>query len=266
VTTEPLPSGTLSADDLPRSVTIAFRVLEAVAASPGSGVSSLARSLDIAKSTVQRTLRTLEALDYVQSSGEVTRWSLTLRAYRLGSQAPAMDLGPLALPEMKQLSTVTNESIQLTSLDGNFVVVIEKIDGVQAVRSFIDLGARMPSHVSAGGKAMLSTAPHLVDDLLQNPLERFTDLTIVDAAAFRKEMTATFQRGFSINRGEYRPDVVAIGAAIMGPGGKAVGALSVSAPKDRSPAQRLKEMAPELMAAADRVSSSLGAEPRKRTG
>lgn len=247
--------------DLPKSVTTAFRVLEAVAETPGTGVSSLARSLGIAKSTVQRTLRTLEALDYVQASGEFARWSLTLRAYTLGSRAPVMDVGPIALPEMKALSTSTNESIQLTSLDNFSVVVIEKIDSVQAVRSFVDRGERMPAHVSAGGKAMLSASPKAVTQLLREPLARFTEHTITDPDEFRKEMRATERRGYSINRGEYRPDVVAIGAPILGPGGGSVGALSISAPKHRSPLKRLAEMAPELVAATARVSLAVGGEP-----
>ncbi|GAA1850964.1 DNA-binding transcriptional regulator KdgR [Pseudonocardia ailaonensis] len=241
---------------LPRAVTVVFRVLEAVAAAPGAGVSALARDLDIAKSTVQRALRTLEALGYVYSSGEITRWYLTLRTYTLGSRAPVVDLAPLALTEMRELSAVTNESVQLLALEGDSVLVIEKIDSTQAVRSYVGRGERLPAHVSASGKALLASSPYVLEEMLRRPLHGYTEGTITDPERFRAQIAEIREQGYALNDGEYRSDVSAIGAVVFGGAGDAIAAIGISAPRHRASPERLREMAPALLAATGRLSRS----------
>ena len=240
---------------LPRSVVTAFQVLEAVADAPRSGVTSLAKSLGLPKSTVQRSLKTLEELGYVYPSGELSRWVLTLKAYELGARAPVMDIRLAALSEMNALSRLTGESINLMALEGDSVIVVEKVDSTQAVRSFVARGERHPAHVSASGKALLAEMPDRLRELTSHPLDTYTPATL-DIAGLLAEIEEVKRRGYGVNRGEYREDVVAIGAVIRAPFGESRAAIGISAPRHRAP-NGLSHLAPDLLSACDRVSAAL---------
>src|SRR5579875_3040003 len=211
------------AASVPRSVMVAFKVLEAVGDLQPVGVSELARHLGLAKSTVQRALLGLDGLSYVYRTGEPARWSLTLRSFHLGSLASALSLLDIALPEMRHLLAMTQEAIHLNVLEGRDVVVIEKLDSMQAVRSYSERGEYAPAHASATGKAMLAASPEAtVEQLLAEPLTRLTEHTIVDPDGFRAELARIRQRGYAINLGERRADVGAVAAVIRSADGRPV--------------------------------------------
>lgn len=241
-----------------RPVIVTFRVLEATAELQPVGVSLLARQLDMPKTTVQRALRALEDLGYVYAHGESTRWALTLKSFQLGATARVMDIRAVALPAMSELSTTTGESIQLTVLEVNRLVVIEKIDSRQAVRSHVDLGQRLHLHSSAAGKALLAVSgPDVLDAIIAAGLHRNTSRTIVDEGQLRAELEATRARGFGINDRETREDVRAVGAVIRDFNGQPRGGIGVSAPYHRLEGDRVEDLGGLVVRAAEQISRHL---------
>lgn len=260
VNTAPLePPDSSDTGHLPRSVIVAFRVLETVAELQPVGVSSIARELDLPKSTVQRSLRVLEALQYTYGSGDPTRWSLTLRPFQLASRARVMDIRVVALSEMTALSESTRESVQLTVREGSGLIVLEKIDSPQAVRSHVSRGDRLQLHASATGKAFLANeTPEFVDRVLAEPLKRLTESTIVDPDSMRTELRRIRAQGYAFNDAENRADVRAVGAVIRDAAEGPVAGLSISAPKHRLPLRLVPEYATAVVSAAERISARLG--------
>lgn len=242
-----------------RSVEVAFRVLEAVAELQPAGVGQVSRHLRLAKSTVQRALRSLDSLHYIYGAGEPVRWSLTLRAFHVGSRASALALREVALPEMERLLDLTQEAVTLNVLDGRNVVVLEKLDCPQAVRSYLERGEFSPAHTSATGKAMLAASPEaVVERLLAEPLVALTEASIVDPARFRVELRRIRARGYSINLGERRSDVAAVGAVIRDADGHPVAGIGISAPRQRFGPAVIESVAELVLGAASRTSARLG--------
>jgi DNA-binding IclR family transcriptional regulator len=63
--------------------------------------------------------------------------------------------------------------------------------------------------------------------------------------------------GYAVNREDTEPGITAIGAAVHEPGGRAVAALTVSAPTLRLPRSQVEKDAGVLTAAARSMSEAL---------
>lgn len=221
------------------SLSNALRVIEAVAVRQPAGVSDLARHLDMPKSSVQRSLVALHEAGWIRPTGtELTRWVITTKVLTIGSHA-GDDFGirPAAVPVMQALRARTAETINLTVPgEGPVVVLIERLESPQVVRTSNAVGATAPLHASSNGKAVLAHLPQAeVDSLIAAGLETFTARTIVDPATLRRELESIRVRGYATNVNEWREGTASVAAPIRDTDGRPVAALSISAPVERLP-------------------------------
>ncbi|WP_157244498.1 IclR family transcriptional regulator [Nonomuraea typhae] len=234
-----------------QNVVNALRALEEVAARQPIGVGELARVLGLPKSTVQRSLRTLHEAGWIRpAGGEVTRWLVTTKALQVGRRAE-LGLRDVALPVMEELRQRTGETVHLAVPEGDAVVLIERLETDKPLRIVLPLGIRLPLHASANGKAFLA---HLDREL--PGLEIYTDTTIADPETLRAELAAIRARGWADNRGEWRSDITAVAAAVLGADGP-VASLSISLPATRM-TDALRPVFGELVTeAAARIAAGL---------
>lgn len=220
-----------------QSVQRSLRVLEAVADREPVGVADLARALDLPKSTVQRSLFTLAEEGWLEPvPGDHTRWSLGPAARRLGRRgARETTLREAALGPMQALRDATNETIHLAIPDGiGWMVLVERMDSTQPVRTFNELGTRTPSYATSTGLSVLAGLPdHAVEALFSEPLTSYSPTTVVDPEELRKEFDAIRRRGYAVNLCRFRPQVAAIGAAITGRNGTPAAGVCISMPDSR---------------------------------
>lgn len=212
-----------------QNVVNALRALEAVAARQPIGVGELSRALGLPKSTVQRSLRTLHDAGWIRrAGGEVTRWQVTSKVLQI-ARTTELGLRDAAMPVMEELRQRTGETIHLMVPEGDAVVLIERLETDKPLRIVLPLGIRLPLHASANGKAVLA---HL--DRPLGELPGYTATTITDPVALRAELEQVRARGYADNRGEWRSDIAAVAAAVIGPAGP-VASLSISTPASRMP-------------------------------
>ncbi|TCP47321.1 IclR family transcriptional regulator [Tamaricihabitans halophyticus] len=218
------------------SVVNAFRVLECVAKMQPVGLSELSRAAGLPKSSVQRVLLTLHEIGWLRPSGsQPTRWSLTYRAFSVGTQARDHQLfRETALPFLNELQLTTTETIHLAAADGQELVIIERLDTAHRLRAFLPLGSRIPLHASATGLAFLaSSSPEFISDYLAGRLAAQTDRTITDPDVLRETIETVRLRGYSVNEEGLTDGITAIGAAIVNARGEPIGSVSVSGPSTR---------------------------------
>ncbi|WP_405674662.1 IclR family transcriptional regulator [Streptomyces sp. NBC_01511] len=244
-----------------QSVLNALRVLEEVAARQPVGVADLARALDLPKSSAQRALRTLDTAGWIRpAGGEVTRWVLTTKALRVGRRATGeLSLRDVAVPLMEELRRRTDETVHLTVPDGDKVVLIERLETSQAVRIILALGTHLPIHASANGKAVLAaSAPAVIDRQLTEKLEEFTEATVTDEDVLRAELARIRERGYATNSGEWRSDVSAVAAPVLGETGTPVASISVNMPTSRMTPESTAAHGALVSETARQVSAALG--------
>jgi IclR family acetate operon transcriptional repressor len=216
-----------------KSVETVLRLLEEVSVRQPVRVGELARDLDIPKSTAQRGLKTLEELGWVANDGDA-QWRLTTKTFRVGSRYAGLDLRTQVMPVMREIWERTDENVHLAVRDGDHVTLIEKLDTRKAVRTFQGLGATAPLLATSTGKAIVAFLPEdQRERLLTGSQPAYTGTTITDVAEMRSHLDEIRERGYAVNRGEWRDDVTAVAAPVLDMNGVPVAAISVSSPAHR---------------------------------
>jgi IclR family transcriptional regulator, acetate operon repressor len=243
------------------SVKTALGVLEAVGKLGAVGVGELARLTDEPKSTVQRCLTTLYESGWIaplDSTGR-RRWTMTTKLLTMArSLEPVASLRDVAYPEMEQLRAETQETIHLMVREGDYVVLVERLESPLIVRTVSYVGARAPMHVTSNGKAILANLPGPDRDAyLAGKLEAATAKSLCQPEALRSDLALTAKRGFALSDGERDLEVRAVAAAILSERGRPIGAMSISCPAYRLPPERVEYLGPLVAAAAQRVINEL---------
>jgi DNA-binding IclR family transcriptional regulator len=245
-----------------RSVSVALAVLEAVSERQPVGVSELARTMELPKSTAQRMLLTLGELGWIRASAEEpTRWSLTAKAMAIGSRHRGdQEIRRIAEPAMHTLSAGTGETVHLSVPEERQIVLLHKIEGRHPVRTHTTVGYGAPLHTTASGKAVLAAMPeaHAAALLRAAPLEAPTAHTETDVDALLKELERVRRLGYAVTVGTRHPDVAAVGAAILNETGAPVATLSLSLPAQRFPRRLWPVYGEQVGRAAEECSRQLG--------
>ena len=125
------------------------------------------------------------------------RAGATCSGYKLTELADAAGqrtarLRALARPALELVQAATGESANLSVLAAPSAVYVDQVEGTRAVRMLARIGAAVPAHASAAGKAMLAREPAgSAGELLGgDPLPAFTANTITTLEALEAELEA----------------------------------------------------------------------------
>jgi DNA-binding IclR family transcriptional regulator len=239
----------------------AFAVLEAFTpARPSLALSEIARRAALPLTTTHRLVSELCASGALEREGDGT-YRIGLRLWEIASLAPrGVPLREAALPFLEDLYEVTHENAQLGVREGHDVVYIERIAGRHAVGVLTRVGGRFPLHASGIGLVLLAHAPAAVQrEVLDGPLQRFTDHTITDARRLERMLAQIRRDGVAISDRQVTDDAMSVAAPVTDASGEVVAALSVVAKAGGMVAARL---APAVRAAALGTSRALSARRR----
>jgi DNA-binding IclR family transcriptional regulator len=243
------------------SVKRAFELMDRIAAAGPDGVSlnELAGAVTTAKSTTHRYVATLVELGAVRRDA-AGRLHLGLKLIELaGALLGSDDLGTVADPILKELVATTGETVHLGRPAGGELVYVAKVESPQSVRLVSRIGARLPMHCSAMGKAVLAALDEEARQAqLAAPREARTRHTIVSEAQLLEELARVREQGFAIDDEENEVGVRCVGAAILDARGEPHGAISVSAPAARMTLARAQRTAPDVIRAAHEIARLLG--------
>lgn len=258
------PEGPASSPTTIQSVDRAVQILRLLSERPAMGVSEVARTLRVHRSTAFRLLATLEAQDLVEQEGPRGQYRLGLAVLGLaGAVSHRVDLVRDAQVTCDEMAAEFNETTNTAILDGRSAVnVTQTMSGqmIAVLRQYV--GQRTPLHSTSTGKVLLAFAPTtLRQSVLASPLERFTDSTIVDPAMLRAELEAVRERGWAGADCEWEGDATAVAVPVRGATGGVVAALSVTAPHFRMQASEFEGVAAILAVGAAGLSRRLGHVP-----
>ncbi len=114
------------------------------------------------------------------------------------------------------------------------VLYVDRADSPQALRWQLGVGERVPAYCSGLGKAILANVHRdAVERVLPEHLEALTPHTITDRRAFLAHLAEVRRRGYALDDEEFMEGVRCVAVPIMGPGGEAVAAVSISGPAFR---------------------------------
>jgi DNA-binding IclR family transcriptional regulator len=122
--------------------------------------STIAQALGLPRSTVYRLLGVLSDLGFALHFPEAHRYGIGLAAFELSSgfarQEPLTRLGR---PILAALVDRIGESAHLAVLHGRDVIYLVEERAPRRPALVTDVGVRLPSHLTASGRALLATLP-----------------------------------------------------------------------------------------------------------
>jgi IclR family acetate operon transcriptional repressor len=223
-------------------------------------LNELTLQLELAKSSVFRILHTLEVSGYIHrdAAGRYTV-AADLRAWAPGQLRPA--LVDAALPSLKELSREFRETVSLAMRFENRIEVIATLESPHLIRMGNTVGRIVPPHASSLGKAVAAFQPEEVRDRLVRSygIHRFTENTVTDEVALRREFELVRSLGYSTDEEESVLEGCCFGTPILDASGDAIAAISVSSPKMRVRDERLQK---RLVAALRRAATGIARDVR----
>jgi len=248
-----------------QAVSRALAILEALAREGGAlALTDLAHRVGLKLTTVHRLLSTLMVHGFAEQDQTTMRYRLGLKAFEIGNAAlSAMDIRSIARPYLKELVERLNETANLAILDKGEVVYIDQLEStnIVIVKMFARVGSRGPAHCTGSGKALLAG---LTDDELKATLPRmnlkpFTDRTLTDPRKLLAEIERIRVQGYALDDGERDEGVCCVAATIRNFEGRALAAISASAPTARMQEDMIGErVIPVVKEVAASISARLG--------
>ena len=225
------------------------------------GLAEIVRLSGRDKATVHRHLVEL------QENGFLEQHPVT-RAYRLGPallrlsavREAAFPIRALLRPIVTELAEATGELAHASLLQGNILSPLIFHDPrAHGVQVHFDQSEMLPLHATSSGLAVLafSTGDYL-KDYLSGRLDAHTAHTPTDPERLTRLIDETRQTGLGRLDGAFDAEVSSEGAAVFGPDGMPVGAISVAVPTVRAKPDKMAEIGDALLEAAQTATHSLG--------
>ena len=227
---------------------------------PAMNLLELAAATGLNKSTVQRSVFTLEALGYLAREDSSKRYRLTVKSLEIGTgYLQTSELIERANPYLQQLNRQTGESCNLLQPWGTDMVYVARFTSHREMPIHVPIGQRLPIYCTAAGRAYLSALKtgEASDYIARSRLVAFNANTVTDPEKILDLAAKARTEGFTLITEEIYVGDIAIGASIVNADGQPLGAINISVPFSRwQPEQVRKELAPQLVNTARAISSA----------
>jgi DNA-binding IclR family transcriptional regulator len=239
-----------------QSVARAAEVLKVLAQGGwGMGVSEIARTVGLGKSTTHRLLSSLMQAEFVRMEPKSHRYTLGAGLLQLtAAWFSEIKVRAVALPHLRSLRATTEETVSLSVRDGNSRVAIERLDTSHEVRFVVDLGRPLPLHIGAAGKAILAflPAPEIHEILQTADLDRPTTKRVL------KELKDVRRAGTAYSCGERVAGSRSVSAPIFSSEGATIASVSILSMDSRLDEMNVPEFRSLAREAAKNISTDFG--------
>ncbi len=238
-----------------------LKVLEHLTTGASSyGVSELSRELGMTKNMVHRALATLGRNGYVVRDASGARYRLGPGILLLGAAGlPELNLPELCAPFMRRMRDLTGETVTLAVPFGRNAVTVAGVRGRGTFARSIPTGRVLPLHVSPAARAILAFFPDdAVRRYLDQPLEQFTEQTLVDPADVWAEVAAVRERGFALALSDHWRGTHGAAFPVLAGGEYPHGSITVGGPAERFTPESLDAALPALLAEMAEINRQAG--------
>jgi DNA-binding IclR family transcriptional regulator len=224
------------------------------------GATTIARELDLPRSTTYHLLAELLAADFVVHLPEERAYGLGVAAFEIGSAFLRHDpLERLARPLLARLVEQTTETAQLGILQGNETVYLLKEQPRSPLTLVTDVGVRLPAHLTASGRAMLAHLPAAQVRALFPTVASFTTRTGAGPTSLR-ELRETIrlekQQGYAEEHGLVTAGYSSVAACVFDHGSRPTAAVALTFASDIDPRRRAR-LGTAVIAAADALTGRI---------
>ena len=229
-----------------------------------TGITKIAADLGVYKSTVYRTLVTLENRGFVRKNPETEKYWLGNRLFVLGKGVEnRMGLQEVVRPYAKKLYEAYCEVVNVSILERNpddvyrSVIILKEESDRQVLTVNPPVGSSSECYCSSVGKCLLAFSGDIDLGVYENhPMRPHTEHTITTVSALRSELMKVRERGYALDHEELEHGLTCIGAPILDHNGLAVAAISLSGPTSRMLSGDIEERIEAVKRIAREISSN----------
>ena len=225
----------------------------------GKRISDLARDLDIPKSSAFQIAATLVHHGLLECDDDTRRYRLGQGLRHLaGGRQGRVDLPLLAALHLEKLASETGLTALLGVPSSSGTVLAAKADSPELLGIGAPLGYRLDPKAGAFGKVFAAELSGAELQTFLEGLPGFTERSLTEAAAYRRDLERVRHRGYATDMEEYLEGVRAVAAPVRDAGGAVVGALCVLGLRARLKRGRLSDVAGAVTSAAAALSEDAG--------
>jgi IclR family KDG regulon transcriptional repressor len=251
-----------------KSANRAMEILQLVNANPqGLSLSEICQRLEMPKSSTHELLHAMEQQKFLQIDGK--RYKIGIRIFELGQTASRnLDILRAVRPHVKWLSSQSSMTTQFGILEKTEVIYLSKITSHEGIAVESQVGARMPAHATALGKAMLSLLP---DEVLETNyesvvFEKFTPSTIASTSELRDRLNEIRDKKFAEDHEEFTKGVFCLSVPVPALREDTIGAISISMPKETWKQVEREKLVEKLHLAGTRIRENMKETSRQKSG
>ena len=205
-------------------------------AEPELSLGTVAKRLRFPRSTTHRLLTSLVQVGMLAPGSRPGWYQLGYEVIRLGNIVqseirPGNDVYRL----MRALSIALDETLALSVLDDDEILVIERVETAQTLRVVHGIGARLPAYCTASGRILLSSLPpaelEAYLDRVRTPSQQ--PLTPAERAKVRHAVELAQKHGHAVDDEDYCPGVIGLAVPVSTGSHGCVAALTLSGPTTR---------------------------------
>lgn len=226
------------------------------------GVSEIGRELNLHKSTVHRTLATLEGKGFIYQNKENDKYWLGLKMYAMGLLVgERLSINDIIKPYAKKLFNEFHEVVNVSILDENpndgykSIIILKEAENNKVLSVNPNVGSSNDVHSSSVGKCLLAFNKDIdLKKISHMPLRKHTKNTIDNWDDFFIELDNVKEKGYALDNEEQEIGLFCIGAPILDRRGNAIAAISISGPTARIKHDNLDKKICRLVEVANEIS------------
>lgn len=246
------------------SVNRALDILEYIfSAGKDVSVTQISRDLGMYKSTVYRSLVTLQNRGYITKNPDTECYRLGIKAFILGTCAEVeAEIENFLQPYLHQLNDKFGESVNASVLQRNYdgsykSVIIAKVLSNKSLNSNQVVGSINECYCAAVGKCLLAFSKNVDLSVYEkHPMQKFTESTITSIDELEKELERVRQNKYAIDNEEREHQLFCIATPVL-KNGVAIAAISLSGPVGRMNDEHLKEKIEYIKALGEEMSEKI---------
>jgi IclR family acetate operon transcriptional repressor len=216
----------------------------------------LVEETGMAKPTLHRMLQQLEGAGLLVRENNGRNYGVGARLRRMAESLLLNDTHHGARHAvLRNLVDEIGESCNVTTLSGNEIVYLDRVETPEPLRVTLHPGSRVPVHCSASGKMIVSQlAPAQRRRLLEAAaLKRYTPKTVTDIEQLELELKQIRRDGFALDDEEFLSGLVCVAVLVPTAAGHSNLAIAVQAPVVRLTTDKALKLLPSLRRAADAI-------------
>jgi len=228
------------------------------------GIGEISRALGVYKSTVHRTLSTLENKGFVTQIEENGKYWLGMKLYSIGMVTWENNkLNKIVAPYAKELSSKFSETVTVSILEGavglpHTTVIYKEEVLTNRLRTSHEVGGTYPINTTAVGKAILAYSEvELLNRLKEVNLTKNTENSISTFSELMEELEHIRKIGYSVDDEEEEVGLKCVAAPIFDGANKVVASISVSGPSGRMDLLEIESIGKLVVDTAKMISNKL---------